>query len=47
MENVGESYSRNNEFKEKFNREKIIQDLVKTPQPVIFDVGAHVGESAF
>jgi len=45
MENVGESYSRNKDFKKKFNREKIIQDLVKTPQPVIFDVGAHIGES--
>jgi len=45
MHNVGESYSRNKEFQEKFNREKIIQELVKAPQPIIFDVGAHFGES--
>ncbi|WP_443640357.1 FkbM family methyltransferase [Candidatus Njordibacter sp. Uisw_039] len=45
MENVGESYSRNKKFQEKFNREKIIQELVKASQPIIFDVGAHFGES--
>ena len=45
MENVGEYYSRNKKFQEKFNREKIIQELLKASQPIIFDVGAHFGES--
>lgn len=45
MQYVGESYSRNKEFQEKFNREKIIQELVKVSHPIIFDVGAHFGES--
>jgi FkbM family methyltransferase len=46
MENVGESKSRNIEYQEKFSREKLIQYIVKKDAPVIFDVGAHYGESA-
>jgi FkbM family methyltransferase len=45
MENVGQSKSRNMEFKEKFNREKLLQHLVACDVPVIFDIGAHHGES--
>lgn len=45
MENVGSSGARNHEFKEKFSREKLIQSLIRAPRPVIFDVGAHFGES--
>ncbi len=45
MENVGESKSRNREFQEKFSRENLLRNLVNTPEPVIFDIGAHHGES--
>lgn len=45
MENVGQSKSRNKEFKEKFSRELLIQHIIKIDEPVIFDVGAHYGES--
>jgi len=45
MENVGQSKSRNIEFQQKFGRERLLQSLVKAPEPVIFDVGAHHGES--
>ena len=45
MKNVGDSGIRNNEFDKKFNRDKIIQSCVKSKQPVIFDIGAHHGQS--
>jgi FkbM family methyltransferase len=45
MENVGQSKSRNNEFREKFTRERLLQHVVTGVEPVIFDVGAHHGES--
>jgi FkbM family methyltransferase len=45
MENVGKSKSRNIEFAERFSRERIIQSLVVDDRPIIFDVGAHCGES--
>jgi FkbM family methyltransferase len=45
MENVGQSKSRNNEFREKFTRERLLQHVVTVAEPVIFDVGAHHGES--
>lgn len=45
MENVGESKSRNREFQEKFSRDKLLRHLIKTPEPIVFDVGAHHGES--
>lgn len=45
MENVGQSKSRNKEFQEKFSREELLRLVVKTDKPVIFDVGAHHGES--
>jgi len=45
MENVGESKSRNREFREKFSRDKLLRHLIKTPEPVVFDIGAHHGES--
>ena len=45
MENVGQSQARNKEFKESFTRERLFRDVVRNPSPVIFDVGAHIGES--
>ena len=45
MKNVGEAGSRNQEFNNEFSRERIIQTVVNNPSPVIFDVGAHHGES--
>lgn len=45
MENVGQSKSRNKEFQEKFGREQLFQQVVTAAEPVIFDVGAHHGES--
>ncbi len=45
MENVGQSKSRNKEFQERFNSELLLQYLVTAADPVIFDVGAHHGES--
>jgi len=45
MENVGQSKSRNKEFQETFSREGLLRHVVKADNPVIFDVGAHHGES--
>lgn len=45
MENVGQSKFRNKEFQEKFSREGLLRHIVKADKPVIFDVGAHHGES--
>ncbi len=45
MENIGESQNRNIEFNKKFNRNNLIKSLVSVEKPVIFDVGAHWGES--
>lgn len=45
MKNVGQSDSRNLEFKEKFSRQKILKDLVGHSHPTVLDVGAHYGES--
>ena len=45
MEDVGESNNRNEEFKNKFNRDTIIKNLVKTNKPTILDIGAHHGQS--
>jgi FkbM family methyltransferase len=45
MENVGQSKSRNKEFQEKFNRDGLFRQIVRADKPVIFDVGAHYGES--
>jgi len=45
MENVGQSDLRNNEFREKFTREQLLKHVVSVAEPIIFDVGAHHGES--
>ena len=45
MKNVGEFEIRNSVFNEKFNRELIIQSSVHSEEPVIFDIGAHHGQS--
>lgn len=45
MENVGEARSRNKEFQEQFSREGLLQHIVGSECPIIFDVGAHKGES--
>ena len=45
MKDVGESKKRNEEYKRLFNRELLIQNLVSNKCPVIFDIGAHYGES--
>ena len=45
MENVGQAKFRNEEFQKNFNRERLLQSIVKTEKPIILDVGAHYGES--
>jgi FkbM family methyltransferase len=47
VEHVGESGKRNREFKKKFSRERVLAGLIDptAQRPVVFDVGAHVGES--
>jgi FkbM family methyltransferase len=45
MKNIGQSNIRNEEYKKLFSREKLIQHLVTNKSPVIFDIGAHHGES--
>jgi len=45
MENVGESNLRNSEFKNKFTREKLLQKVIGKNNPIIFDIGAHEGQS--
>jgi len=45
MENVGESKSRNDEFKQNFTREKLLTHIVQNDRPNIIDIGAHRGES--
>ena len=45
MKDVGQSNIRNEEFKKLFSRERLIQHLVANEYPVIFDIGAHHGES--
>ena len=45
MKDVGESKKRNEEYKRLFNRELLIQNLVSNKCPVIFDIGAHNGQS--
>jgi len=45
MENVGQSHTRNKEYEKRFSREQLLQNLVKFSEPIIFDVGAHRGES--
>jgi len=45
MKNVGESGARNRAFEEKYTREKVIQEVVGGGRVVLFDIGAHFGES--
>ena len=45
MKDVGEFDKRNKEYKEKFDRRKIIQDSVFSEEPTIFDIGGHKGQS--
>ena len=45
MKDVGESKKRNVEYKRLFNREQLIQKLVSNKYPVIFNIGAHNGQS--
>ena len=45
MKDIGDSQKRNEEFKKKFNRDQLIIDLVAKEDPIVFDVGAHYGES--
>ena len=45
MKDVGEFDKRNEAFSKKFNRDKIIQNSITSTKPIIFDVGAHHGES--
>ena len=45
MENVGQSHTRNKEYEQRFGREQLLQNLVKASEPIIFDIGAHRGES--
>ena len=41
----GDTANRNQQFKKLWNRQKILKSVVRNPNPVIFDVGAHWGES--
>ena len=45
MKDVGEFEQRNKEFDNKFDRDKIIKSIAASDDPVIFDIGAHHGES--
>lgn len=45
MRNVGESGARNRVFEEKYTRAKVLQELIGSGKVVIFDIGAHFGES--
>jgi FkbM family methyltransferase len=45
MKNVGDAGLRNDEFKKNFSRDRIIQSCVKNDKPIIFDIGAHHGQS--
>lgn len=45
MKDVGEFSKRNKEFHSNFNRDKIIKSVIKSDLPIIFDVGAHHGQS--
>ena len=45
MKNVGQSNVRNLEYIKLFSREKLIKNIVTSENPVIFDIGAHHGET--
>jgi len=45
MKNVGEFDKRNEEFNSKYSRDKIIKSSVSSVTPIIFDIGAHHGQS--
>lgn len=47
MKDVGESKSRNADFSRNYSRSRLIASLIPSSEasPVIFDVGAHTGES--
>jgi FkbM family methyltransferase len=47
MQDVGESAARNREYRSKFSREILIKSLIdpRLSEPMVFDVGAHKGES--
>ncbi|MBE2205437.1 MAG: FkbM family methyltransferase [Chthoniobacterales bacterium] len=45
MRDIGESGLRNRAFEEKFTREKVLQEVVGSGPVVLFDIGAHLGES--
>lgn len=45
MKNVGDFQKRNEEYCKKFTREKIIANAIQSDNPVLFDIGAHFGES--
>lgn len=45
MKNVGESGVRNRAFEEKYTREKVLQEVIGSGRVILFDIGAHFGES--
>jgi len=45
MKNVGESVKRNKQFQKKFTRDKVLKRLITSKRPIIFDIGAHIGQS--
>ncbi len=49
MDNVGESKTRNEEYHKNFSRARVIKNTIKkeVTNPVIFDIGGHIGESIF
>lgn len=45
MNNYPSNQERTEEYRTKFDREKVLKYLIKNPRPVIFDVGANIGTS--
>jgi FkbM family methyltransferase len=41
----GKSHERNEEYLKKYSDKKFFSHLVNIPDPIVFDVGAHLGES--
>lgn len=45
MKNVGECHQRNQEYRQRFSKEKLITGLIQSSTPILFDIGAHHGQS--
>ena len=45
MENITTNQERTNEYLKNFSRDRVINDLVKKDNPIIFDIGANNGDT--